>query len=181
MTPTLLPLAEPLVQAMKKTLETRVPAAIEEINTGITDNVTIDPIAQYLPYMPFAQALQGGLPILAVQRLGGVFEDDLQTVTHANHEYAVIAVVENADHETLALQLERTLQAAANAIQKDRVAELHGETSIMRTEGGAWSVNFQRVEPGPLLGDLDPEAPNTPPRSYLSWLGLVMSSKREEI
>lgn len=171
-------LAEPLVKAMIKTLEERLPAAVEEVNSTVTDGITVETPAQYLRFMPFLAALGGGFPIICVQRLRADFVDDLQFNVDAIHEYAVIAVLQNSDHETLALQLERTMQAIASAVSADRLA---GPASTMRTEGGAFSVNWERYEPGPLFGDLDPNAENAPPRSYLTYAGLVFSSRRTEV
>lgn len=179
MTPTNFALFEPIRNAAIKTLETRLPAAIEQINEAVTDNIQIDKPAQYLKAMPFLGTLSGGLPLVAVQWLGGEFEDDLQSSADATHTWAVIPVIQQADNTTLAVQLERTVQAIANALQVDRT-QIPAGTSIMRTEAGVWSVNFLRVEPGPLLGDLDPLNPGSVPASYMSWLGFVVSSKRRE-
>lgn len=177
-----LQLAEPLVSAMVTLLEASLPGVIDSLNATVTDGFTVDKPAQYLPYMPFAGSLQGGLPIVAVQQLGGQFEDDLQYNTDAEHQYAVIPIIQNADHQTLAWQLNRTLEAIAYTIQQDRLVGVpQGSASVMKTEGGAWSVNFVRYEPGPLLGDIDPENPGSPPATYLSWVGLVLSSKRREV
>ena len=172
----ILQLTEPVVQAMIRVLEAGLPGEIETLNETVEDGFTLDPIAQYLPYMPFAAALMGGLPLVAVQRLGVEFQDELQSSSTGLHQYAVCVVVQNADHQALSLQLERMLQAVANVIHQDRIQP----AGIMRT-AGAWDVEMLRVEPGPLLGDFDPNAPSEVPHSYLSWAALVLSSKTEEV
>jgi len=176
-------LSEPIVNAMVTLLETELPGTIEQLNETIEDGYFVDPPVQYLPYMPFAATLEGGLPLVAVQRLGIDYTDpesaDLVSSVWAKHQYAVIPVVQNADHATLARQLERLMQAIVYTINQDRVKGQAG--SVMTQQGGAWAVRFLRIEPGPLLGDLDPMDPGQPPATYLSWLGLVLSSEREEI
>ena len=122
------------------------------------------------------------MPAIGVQELPSQFENDLQTSMNALHEYGVVAVIQNWDQKTLALQLRRMAQAIAYTVQADRLLGNNiGGGGIMRDQGGAWSVNFLRTEPGPLLADLDPTTPDAPPRTYLSWTALVFSSEREEI
>lgn len=173
-----LQLSEPLVTAMVGLLSSNLNAEIDLLNATVTDGFTIDHAAQVLPYVPVPSTLMGGTPAIGVQDMPATFEDDLQYNTDALHEYAIVAVIQNADQQALAWQLRRTVQAIANTISQDR---LLGQSSVMLTQGGAWSVNFLRTEPGPLLGDLDPTNPEAPPRSYLSWAALVCSSKRREI
>src|SRR5207248_8400242 len=121
---------------------------------------TIDHIQQFLPYVPVPSTLQGGLPCIGVQDLPSLFVDDLQFEVDVEHEYAVVAIVQQSDQLTLAWQLRRTMQAIANTIQADRMV-MNGTApgGIMRSQGGAWAVNFIRTEPGPLLGDFDPITP----------------------
>lgn len=179
-----LQLAEPLVAAMVTLLKGALNNTIDELNATITDGYTVPHVnpSQFLPYVPVPSTLQGGLPAIGVQELPADFQDDQQFSMNALHEYAVVAIVQHADHPTLTWQLRRMVQAIAATIQADRMqGTAGGSGGIMRTQGGAWSVNFLRTEPGPLLGDLDPTNPEAPPRSYLSWTGLVMSSERAEI
>lgn len=178
--------AEPLIASMVKLLETKLPKVIEEQNATITDGFTVEQPVNYLPYLPFAATLELGMPLIAVQRLGADFTGpdsaDLQSAVWARHEYAVFTVIQNADHLTLAKQLGRTLQCVMVTIQNDRLAgNPVGTASVMKTEGGAWSVNFVRSDPGPLLGDLDLLNPGNPPQTYLSWTALVLSSEHEEV
>jgi hypothetical protein len=172
-----LQLIEPLVDAMVTLLTQNLQATVDALNATITDGYTVPAVNQIVPYVPVPSTLLGGAPVVGVQEIGADFEDDLQYNTDATHQYAVVAVIQNADHIALMWQLRRMLQAIAATIQNDRLAT----SSIMKTQGGAWSVNFVRTEPGPLLGDIDPVTPDQPPRSYLSWTGLILSSKRREV
>lgn len=177
-----LQLAEPLVSAMVTLLEANLNTAIDTLNASLTDNYHVDHVQQILPYVPVPSTLQGGLPCVGVQDLPGLFVDDLQFAVDMEHEYAVVAIVQQSDQLTLAWQLRRTMQAIANTIQADRLATNGtNPAGVMRTQGGAWAVNFIRTEPGPLLGDFDPVSLEGPPRSYLSWVALVCSSKRTEV
>lgn len=177
-----LALAEPLIAAMVTLLQANLNATIDALNAANADAFSLPHAAQILDYVPVPSTLQGGTPAVGCQELPAAFEDDLQFSMHALHRYAVVAIVENADQQTLVLQLRRMMQAIASTIQSDRMlGTTGGQGGIMRTQGGAWSVQFESTVPGPLLGDLDPLNPDGPPRSYLSWCGLELSSRRQEI
>lgn len=175
-----LQLADPLIQAMVALLSQSLNTTITERAKG--DGFDPEPISQFLDYIPTASALQGGLPAIGVGEMETLFSDDTQFSMNATHEYAVMAVIQNADHRTLALQLRRTLQAIAATVQADRLlGNNQGLGGIMRDQGGALSVNFIRTEPGPVLGDMDGLAADAPPRTYLTWTALVFTSERVEI
>lgn len=177
-----LQLSEPLVSAIVSLLEANLNTVIDELNATLTDSYAVEHVVQFKPYVPVPSTLAGGCPAVGVQRLGAQFADDLQYSADAVHEYAVVAIVQNSDQESLVWQLDRTIQAIANVIQADRAAgTTSGTGGVMRDDGGAWSVNFQRTEPGPVLGDLDPTSDASPPRIFLSWSALILSSKRREI
>ena len=178
----ILNLTEPLVTALVGLLQSNLNATIDTLNASLSDSFKLDHVAQFVPYIPVPSTLAGGTPAIGVGRLGGDFVDDLQVNMDAVHRYGVMSVVENSDQGALGHQLERMLQAVAYTIQQDRLAgNPTGSASVMRTQGGAWSVNFVGYEPGPMLGEANPEQPDGPPRSFLSWDLLVLSSKRTEI
>lgn len=171
-------LTEPIVTAMVKLLKTNLPAVVTELNATITDGYTIDEPVQYLPYVPVPSTLQGGMPAIGVQRMAAQFQNDIIVNVDAAHRYAVVAIVQNVDQQALAWQLDRTLQAITYTIQNDRV---HLPAGGIMQQAGVWNLKLESTEPGPLLGDLDPFNPESPPRSYLSWVALVMSSERTEV
>lgn len=173
-----LQLVEPIVTAIVALLSDQLAGAVNEMNASIVDGFTLDPPAQILPYVPVPSSLEGGMPCVGVQRMGGEFQDDLQYSMDAEHDYAIVATVQNSDHQTLVWQLDRYLQCIAYVLQQDRLAD---NASVLRTQGQTWSVGFKRYEPGPLLGDMDPTAPEAAPRSYISFVGLVLCSKRTEV
>lgn len=177
-----LQLAEPLVDAMVALLKANLNGNIDALNTSYGDGFVVPHQAQVLPYIPIPSTLEGGMPAIGVQEISGSFEDDLQFSLHATHEYAVAAILQHADHQTLVMQLRRIVQAIAYTIQQDRMqGTAAGSGGVMRVQGGAWSVQFLRTEPGPVLGDLDPLNSAAPPKTYLSWTALVFSSERGEI
>lgn len=177
MTLSILSLNEPIVSAMVNLLNANLATTITALNATVTDGYTIPAVQQIVPYTPVPSTLEVGGPVVGVWELGVEFEDDLQFSLRSNQHYAVVAVLQNADHITLMWQLRRINQAIAYTVQQDR---LLGNASVMR-QAGAYSVQFVRVEPGPLLGDMDPNTPDAPPRSYLSWTGLVFESRKDEI
>lgn len=174
-------LTEPLVSAMVSLLSSSLNATIDTLNSTVTDGFIVDHVVQFKPFIPVPSTLQGGMPAVGVQRLGSTFPEDRQSTTDGLHTYAVAAIIENNDHEALNWQLERTMQAIINTIQADRL-QTTGTTpsGVLRTQGGAYSVNFIRIEPGPLLGDLDPTSLEGPPRTFLSWVALILESMRTE-
>ena len=171
-------LIEPLVNAMVVLLTNNLQASINALNATITDSYLVPAVGQIVPYTPVPSTLEIGGPAVGVWELGTQFEDDLQVSLQAEHTFAVVAVLQNADHITLMWQLRRMLQAIAYTISQDR---LLGASSVMRQQGGAWGVMFDRTEPGPLLADNDPVTPDAPPRSYLSWTGLIFTARRTEV
>lgn len=177
-----LQLAEPLIDAMVALLATNLNPTIDALNATITDGYTVPEVAQFLNYVPVPSTLQGGMPIVGVQELPSQFDDDLQFSMDGRHRYAVVATIQNSDQQTLVLQLRRMMQAIAYTVQQDRAqGTAGGSGGIMRTQGGAWSVQYIATVPGPLLGDLDPTDPEAPPRAYLSWAGIEFESMRREI
>lgn len=173
-------LTEPIVTAMVKLLSQNLNATITTLNETLTDSYTVPQVAQFLPFLPVPSTLEGGMPAVGVQELGAVFEDDQVSSTNAVHTYAVIAILNHVDQQTLAWQLRRMMEAIAYTIQADRLlAGALGTGSIMET-AGAFSVNLIRYDPGPVLGEFDPLNTEGPPTSYLSWVSLVMQSMRNE-
>lgn len=180
----ILNLNEPIVNAMVTLLNANLATNVTAFNNSLAqgDLYPLPAVAQIVPYTPVPSTLEVGGPVVGVWELGAEFEEDTQWGLNADHHYAVVAVLQNADHITLMWELRRMAQVIAYTIQQDRTAGTPpGSASIIKTQGGAWSVNFIRTEPGPLLGDMDPVNPDAPPRSYLSWTGLVFSSKRTEV
>jgi hypothetical protein len=169
-------LFEPLVSAMVSLLNANLQTNINALNATITDGYTVPAIGQIVPYTPVPSTLEVGAPVVGVWEMEGDFENDLQYSVNANFRFAAVAVIQNLDHITLMWQLRRIAQAIAYTVQQDR---LLGPASVMR-QAGAWSVNLERIEPGPLLGDMDPTNPDAPPRSIISWTGLIFSSRVTE-
>ncbi len=172
-------LDEPPILAMVNLLETSLPANVTALNATITDGYTIDTPAQYLPIIPFGPILGAGLPAIGVTGLGATFMDDLVFDVDARHELAVVVTVQNADYVTLTWQVRRLLQAIVYTIQQDRI--LGPAASVMCQQGGLYSVNLARTEPGPLLGDIDPLNDGAPPKSFISWTWLVFNGTRKEV
>lgn len=180
----MLQLAEPLVTAMVSLLTASLNTTIDALNASLVagDPYPVPHVAQFLPFVPVPSSLQGGIPAVGVQELPAEFEDDLQFSMFGVHRYAVVGIVQHPDQQTLTMQLRRLMQAIAYTIQQDRgLGTVGGSGGVMRTQGGAMSVQFEATVPGPLLGDLDPTNPEAPPRVYLSWCGLELSSRRVEI
>jgi hypothetical protein len=178
MTLSMLKLNEPVITALVKILEEGLPGTIESLNESLTDAFTLDEPVEILPYMPIGSTLTNGMPIVYIQDLPSRFSNDLQTSMEGTHGIAVATVLQTADHQTLAWQLRRYTQAIAYTIQKDR--EL-GVLSLMRKEAQVLYTEFAGTQPGPLLSDRNPDSAGEPPSSYLSWTGLLLECRRQEV
>jgi hypothetical protein len=174
-------MTEPLVEAMVGLLQANLNTNIDSLNAAYADAYTLPHAAQILPFVPIPSTLESGIPAVGVQELGSTFNDDIIVSAHATHTYAVVAICQAVDQQTLATQLRRMTQAILYTVQQDRKLGTGAGTGTAMEAAGAWNVSFIRYEPGPLLGDLDPIDPDAPPRSYLSWAAVVMESKRGEI
>ena len=102
----------------------------------------------------------------------------------AVHTLAIWVVVQEADHAILAKMLRRYVRAMALAIQQDR-AHLSGpgknEQILSREAQSVWGLIFDGIIPGDMLEERTPNSSSEPPNSYLSWRGLIVSLKREEV
>ena len=173
-------LTEPLVEAMVSLLQTNLNTTIDQLNAAYADQYTLPHVAQFLPFVPVPSTLESGMPAIGVQELGTHFHNDIITTTDALHRYAVVAICQAVDQQTLATQLRRMSQAILFTVQADRLAGTSSGTGGIMRGAGAWSVNLRHYEPGPMLSDLDPTNPEAPPRSYLSYFAIVMESMRAE-
>jgi hypothetical protein len=177
-----LQLQEPLIDAMVSLLSTSLNTAIDELNATYTDVYKVEHVTQFLPFVPVPSTLLGGLPAIGIQELETEFEDDTQFSLNADHHFAVVVVVQNVDHHALALQMRRSVQAVSYVVQADRLlGNAAGSGGVMRNQGGALGMRFIRTVPGPLLGDIDPNNAEAPPKSYLSWTGMEFATRRVEV
>lgn len=175
-----LQLNEPIIEALTYLLENNLPANVTALNETITDDAPLDLPAQFVPFLPIAQTLQGGLPCIGIGDISGEFINDLQTSLEAEHQLALMVVLQTSDHGILAKQLRRYRSLVAYTIQQDRlqgrggVMYNHGESKVMYTE-------FTGYLPGRLLGDHDPDDPGGPPVSFRSWTTLLVKCRRTEV
>lgn len=177
-----LQLNEPIIKQLMKLLESEtlgLAAAVTALNATITDSFTLDAPAQILDHMPTPGALKGGVPAICIQDLPAQFEDDLQFSLSADHPLGIAVVIQNADQQTLAWQLRRYIQAIMHVIQQDRINPAGG--ILREPPAQVWYTAFTGTEPGPLLGDRDPQAPDQPPTSFLSWTWLLIRCRRQEV
>lgn len=176
-------LSEPLVAAFVSLLSSNLNGNIDALNTALgTDPYKLDHVAQVLNYIPVPSIVAGGLPAVGVGRLRGEFQNDLQFNVDAVHHLGIMCIVQNSDQGALSHQLERLLQCVAYTIQQDRLAGTPmGTASVIKQQAAAWSVNFEGYDPGPMLGEADPNTPDGPPRSFLSWDILILNAERTEV
>lgn len=176
-----LELSEVVAEGIAQVLKERLPRAINEINAEKTD-IELPAPATIVPYIATEATTEAGMPIFGVADMPAQFEDDLVSSLTASYQFYVHVVVQNADHATLVKMLRRYVRAIALALQGDRTAQYEGKTPVLSREDiGVWALMFDTIQPGPLLGDRDPAAPDAPPTSWLSWSGIVVSCKREEL
>lgn len=174
-----LALNEPIVKTLVSLLEDELPTVVEELNATVTDGYTLSPPAQILDFMPGASLLGGGVPAICTQDMPASFFNDLQFSVDGSHGLGVASVIQNSDQQALAWQLRRYTQAVAQVIQRDRLKGQQASRLIL--EGKVWVVEFAGTEPGPMLADRDPNSPNEPPSSFLSWTWLMLRFNRTEV
>lgn len=173
-----LELNEPIVVQLKQLLEENMPGIIETIN-GEHSDIVLPPPAQVLDHQVGEGEIKGGIPIVCIQDMPSSFEDDLQFALTGYHEMVVASIMQNADKGTLGRMLRRYTSAVARTIQADRLA---GASGILKKEPAhVLYTAFERVEPGPLLGEPNPLGADQPPSTYMSWSSLVIRCRREEI
>ena len=171
-------LNEPVIKALAELLQANLGVECTAINNELADDYTLEQPVAILPYMPFALTLEQGMPLVAIQDLPSTFENDLQYSMESEHTLGIASILQTSDHATLAWQLRRYNQAIMQVIQTDR---MQGTSSVMRTKGGVTYVEFLSTEPGPMLGDRDPDADGIPPTSFRSWTWLIIKCRRLEI
>lgn len=170
-------LSESVIAALMTVLEDGMTPAIEARNATITDGILLDTPAQILDYMPTTNDDAGGYPIVAIQDLPGNFENDLTHSFESTWGFGIASMIQTSDHRTLAWQLRRYTQVVASVIQADRMAE----PSVLKSPpANVMYTKFEGTEPGPLLGDRNPDSPGTPPSSFRSWTWLLISCRRQE-
>jgi hypothetical protein len=173
-------LNESVVTALVEVLEAGLPAAIDTINTAATNGIMLDKPAAVLDYMPIASDYGKGLPLVAIQDLPGSFENDLTHSMEATYGLGVASIIETSDHRTLAWQLRRYTRAVFNVIQADRLLGPAG-SKMAKAPALVQYVRFMGTEPGPLLGDRNPDSPGEPPSSFRSWTWLLIECRRQEV
>ena len=159
-----------VISTLVEVLKVGLPEAIGSLNEE-TGRETQTPV-QVLDYMPVPATYNAGLPIVAVQDMPGRFSNDLQSSMESTWGLGVAALIQTADHETLAPELRDYLRAIFNVIQADRQL---GVLSLMRKPpASVIYTEFAGTEPGPLLGNRNPENQGAPPDSFRSWTWLLL-------
>lgn len=172
-------LAEPAIKALVALLAEKLPETITELNTETSDDFELEPPTAVLDYMAFSLTLEQGMPLICIQDMPVAFLNDLEFSMESESIIAIAAVVQTGDHRTLAWQLRRYIQAIMQVIQNDRL--LGGAGKLLAPGSGIASVLFEGTEPGPLLGDRDPDADGVPPISFRSWTWLLIRVRRAEV
>lgn len=178
-----LELSEAVANGLVKVLTENLATVIPELNATFTDGVVLEvPVAGHVvPYITSEASLGAGTPLIGMAEMPAQFEDDLISSLTTQQRFYLYVVETHSDLATLTKLLRRYVRAIALAIQSDRVKPLEGKQAVLSREGlGVWSVMFEGTVPGPLL-DRDPDAPAAVPATFLSWSGLIVRCKREEI
>lgn len=176
-----LELGEVIAVGIAQVLEEHLATVIKEINAEKED-LELPLPAQIVPHATNEALTTAGMPIFGVSDMPAEFEDDLVSSLTATHKFYVHVVMQESDHQTLAKMLRRYVRAIAISLQRDRMKSYEGGTPVLgRGNIGVWALMFDSVQPGPMLGDQDPNSAGTVPTTYTSWSGLVVSCKHEEI
>lgn len=162
-------------------LKEQLPEAVETVEKLYEDGLELEAPAQIVHYIPIKSILEGGQPIFGVGEFPTRYEKDTEFMLEGINGLAIMIIATNSDHYTLNRMLRRYRRAVQLTIQRDREKPAFGEQSILKTKAGVWYTAFKNTEPGPLLGEADPESLGEPPTSYTSWAGLHVEFTRNEI
>jgi hypothetical protein len=176
---TIVLLNEPVITTLVKLLSESLGGVIAEINAATADDFIVEPPVKVIDYMPISLTLEQGMPLVAVQDLPITFENDLQHSMESEVNLGICSILQTADHRTLAWQLRRYNQAVMQAIQNDR--QLNVEAIMRKPPASVIYTEFVGTEPGPMLGDRNPDDPGAPPTSFRSWTWLIIKCRRQEV
>ena len=172
----------PIIRALVELFGDPLEDIIDELNEADKTYEIPQPV-QVVPYIPMLSILSGGMPIIGIGDMPSTYEDDLQFSMFGKHKVAVMMIMNHSDHLTLTEYLRKYQHAVQLTIQQDREKPLHGEEPLLSgpKHGGILYTRFVATEPGPLLGEVNPQSADTPPTTYISWTGLALELTRTEI
>jgi hypothetical protein len=173
-----LELNEVVIDTLVELFDTTLPGVLAALNPTFRDGITLNDPVQIVPYMPTEAGIEAGMPLVAVSDLPSNFDDDTVSSMTGYHELAILIVLSNTDHPALAKELRRYVRALMLTVQEDRAKD---GTGLLPSKAGVWYTGFKGIQPGPLLGDRDPDSPSKQPSTFLSWSGLVLRCTRGEI
>jgi hypothetical protein len=147
-------LNEPIISAVKATLETDLPAQLTAIDTGLPTPVNV---YDYLPPV----VMITDYPTIGIGDGPTTIEDDIASSWTEQHTLLIVAHLQDPDPDALSWMLRRYTQAMLRVISADRTLD-----------GTAFGSGGYRTEPGPMLAD-DPEKPQL----FMSWTGFSFWAK----
>ena len=156
-------LNEPVVDALVSRLNSNLAATITTVNGEHSDDYDLDNPEQVLDYIP-PTSLLTAFPTIGIGDGPSRFEDDIGASATGVHQVMVVVYLQEAEQVALARKLRRYAVAIARVILEDR-----------NRGSDAWGTVLNRVDPGPTLADA-PENPQT----FMSWVGLTITAKRDE-
>lgn len=160
---------EPAVNALRERLEQDLPAAIDAVNSDVTDGYTVEHPARVLDYMPPFDTIQS-FPTVCIEHGPGRFEDDTGYEATGVYDLTVIAVLSDADQQSLTRKLRRYLLAMTRVTLEGR--DLGSGTGI------PWGVTVVGFDFGPALADKARKAEE--PAAFRSWTELTVRVKLDE-
>lgn len=162
-------LNETPVMAVKERLENDLQAALDDINSSVTDGYEVEPCQQVLTFIPPPDLLTT-FPTIGIGDGPSTFEDDNGFEATGRHELLIVCYLQNADQEALAWQLRRYTQAITTTV-------LAGRELSSTVAGAAWGTGLVRISPGPTLADNEDPAQV---RTWMTWAGVQIWAKRDE-
>ena len=159
-------LNDPVIRAAHRRLVDELPAAAAEINASVTDGFELPAIgdSQILTHIPPpSERLQP--PTIGIGDGRSQFEDDIGSSATGRHELLIVVYEQSSDQDALAWILRRWTQAIATVALDTR-----------RLGDGAWGTGLIGTAPGPTRTD-NPDDP----REWLSWSGIRLWAKRDEV
>lgn len=164
---------EPAVLALHDRLTGSLNTYVDAVNdqsadTTLVDHVDVANILTYIPPLDLVRVF----PTVGIGRLPGRLEDDLSHSATGVYRFSVLWFLQDANQDVLVKKADRMLRAVVSCVLEGRA---WGEGP-----GTPWpgSVTVRDIIPGDALGDRPSR--NDPPKSYLTWGGIVVQAKFDE-
>lgn len=157
-------LNELVIKGVHDRLSNNLSAIIADINSEVTDGITIDEAEQVLDYIPSIRELIK-FPTLGIQDLPWKCEDDTGWELTGVAGLTVVAFIADITPRELAWKLRRYAQAIVRCVADGRRLD---------TADQAWGIKIKSVEPGKMLGRREN------PEQRMTWIACTFEFRNDQ-